>query len=171
MNLILSDRPLNFLTSLPTDTVVYDLSQQTIRPCIGCFGCWIKTPGKCVIRDDAPNIYPNLAASERVLYISHIWCGSYDIPMKTFLERTIPVQQAFIRIHQGETHHVQRTVVPKNAVIFAYGADTQEEQDIFRHLVSRNAKNLSFHSWEIRFLTQDVIQEAVLEEVNKWNLS
>ena len=23
----------------------------TIRPCIGCFGCWVKTPGQCVIHD------------------------------------------------------------------------------------------------------------------------
>ena len=25
--------------------------QEPIHPCIGCFGCWVKTPGKCVIHD------------------------------------------------------------------------------------------------------------------------
>ena len=171
MNLILSDQPLHFLTSLPSDTVVYDLSQQTIHPCVGCFGCWTKTPGKCVIRDDAPNIYPKIAASERILYISHIWCGSFDTPMKTLMERSIPVQQAFIRIHQGETHHVQRAVVPKEAIILAYGADTQEEQTLFKRLVERNAKNMSFSSWKIHFRSPDTLQEAILEEVSQWNHS
>ena len=23
----------------------------TIKPCIGCFGCWLKEPGECVIKD------------------------------------------------------------------------------------------------------------------------
>lgn len=171
MNLILSDRPLDFLPSMPPNTVAYNLSQQTIRPCVGCFGCWTKTPGRCVIRDDAPMIYPQIAAAERILYISHIWCGGFDTPMKTMMERSIPVQQAFIRIHQGETHHIQRTVVPKDAIILVYGANTEEEQNIFRRLVERNAKNMSFHSWKIRFLSLDTLQEAILEEVSQWNHS
>lgn len=41
--------------------------------------------------------------------------------MKTMLERAIPVQQAFIRVVDGETHHEQRAVVPKRATIVAYG--------------------------------------------------
>lgn len=71
-----------------------------IAHCLGCFGCWVRTPGRCVIRDDAVRIYPRIAASRKLLYVSRIWC-SYDLPMKTMLERAIPVQQAFIRLWHG----------------------------------------------------------------------
>ena len=29
--------------------------QTDIRHCIGCFGCWVKTPGQCVIHDGYEN--------------------------------------------------------------------------------------------------------------------
>src|SRR5699024_656136 len=102
---------------------------------VGCFGCWTKTPGRCVIRDDAVKIYPVIAKSERVLYVSRVKYGGYDSPMKTMLERAIPVQQAFIRVLDGETHHVQRAVAPKRAVILAYGTTSDEEREVFRALV------------------------------------
>ena len=171
MKLILTDTPLQDIDQKREDIRYFDLSACKIAHCVGCFGCWTKTPGKCVIRDDAPSIYPKIAASERILYISHIWCGGFDTPMKTLMERSIPVQQAFIRIYQGETHHVQRAVVPKEAVILAYGAETQEEQTLFKRLVERNAKNMSFFSWKIRFLSPETSQEAILEEVAQWNHS
>ena len=41
--------------------------------------------------------------------------------MKTMLERAIPIQQAFIRLVDGETHHFQRRVEPKEVAILAYG--------------------------------------------------
>ena len=60
--------------------------------------------------------------------------GGYDTPVKTMLERAIPVQQAFLRIWQGETHHVQRRVAPKEAVIIGYGTLSAEEKAVFSRL-------------------------------------
>ena len=113
MKLILSDRPLPLELSGHPDVVCVDLTRLKIANCVGCFGCWTKTPGRCVIRDDAVKVYPLIAQSETVLYVSRIKYGGYDTVMKTMLERAIPVQQAFIRVVNGETHHVQRSVAPK----------------------------------------------------------
>ena len=168
MRLILSDKPLYIDSQNSSEIKYIDLSSLNIGNCVGCFGCWTKTPGRCVIRDDATKVYPYIAKSKEVLYVSHIKYGGYDTVMKTMLERAIPIQQAFIRILNGETHHVQGDVVPKKATIIAYGNITPEEKDIFKQLVSRNAHNMNFKSYNIIFTTEDMVQEFVLREVNKW---
>ena len=168
MRLILSDRPLDIpQTDTPSATFI-DLSQMKITNCVGCFGCWTKTPGKCVIRDDAVKVYPLIAASDHVLYVSRVRYGCYDTTMKTMLERAIPVQQAFIRLHHGETHHVQRNVVPKQAVILGYGDISAEEQAIFRQLVARNANNMNFESFRVQFVSEADLEQAVRKEVASW---
>ena len=110
MKLLMTDRPVS--AALPQDAAAVDLSALRIANCVGCFGCWTKTPGRCVIRDDAARVYPLIARSEQVLYVSRVKYGSYAPVMKTMLERAIPVQQAFLRIHNGETHHVHRKRQP-----------------------------------------------------------
>lgn len=152
MELILSDRPL-FLPAAPEREYI-DLSQKKVSPCVGCFGCWVKTPGRCVIRDDAPQIYPLIARSRRVLYVSRVVFGSWAPPMKAMLERSLPIQQAFLRPHMGETHHVQRLV---------------EEKDLFRRLVERNRRNMSFKSYQVIFCREEEVQDAAEKEVLSWN--
>lgn len=167
MKLILSDRPL----SLPIrdESIRFvDLSGLKIANCVGCFGCWTKTPGKCVIRDDAVKVYPLIAKSEQVLYVSRIRYGGYDTVMKTMLERAIPVQQAFIRVLHGETHHVQRAVVPKKATILAYGSTSPEEEELFRRLVARNANNMSFEEYRVLFAREDEVEALAQKEVEAW---
>ena len=168
MNLVLSDRNFNFLKQQYPTIQFIDLSTLNIANCVGCFGCWTKTPGKCVIRDDAVKVYPQIAASDRILYVSKIKYGGYDTVMKTMLERSIPVQQAFIRLLHGETHHVQRDVVPKKAVIIGHGDISAEEQKIFRSLVERNAKNMNFESYRIIFADENEVEAAVRNEVAAW---
>lgn len=100
-------------------------------------------------------------------------CESYPVwgirtVFKTMLERAIPVQQAFIRIYRGETHHVQRAVRPKNATILAYGDLAEEEKDIFRQLVARNASNMNFSTHEVLFAKEDQVERMVEKIVEKW---
>lgn len=167
MNLVMSDRPLRLKLPIGNETRYVDLSELKIANCVGCFGCWVKTPGRCVIRDEATKVYPLIAESRRVLYVSRIHYGSYDIPMKTMLERAIPIQQAFIRLYNGETHHVQRRVNEKEAVIVAYDS-TSEEQEIFRRLVARNANNMLFKDWKILFVDEKDVEDTVQKEVETW---
>lgn len=169
MHLILSDCPLSIQIQNAPNVKYIDLSALEIKTCMGCFGCWTKTPGKCVIRDDATIVYPEIAKSDTVLYISHIKYGGYDTIMKTMLERAIPIQQAFIRILDGETHHVQRDVKPKKATIIAYGENlSQEEKAIFEQLVARNAHNMNFVEYRILFTTKEELETIVENEVKKW---
>lgn len=36
------------------------VSKLEINPCLGCFSCWNKTPGKCVIKDDMQEVIEKL---------------------------------------------------------------------------------------------------------------
>ena len=178
----MSDSPISLEIGENKDIKYIDLSSMKIANCVGCFGCWTKTPGKCVIRDDATKVYPYIAESSSVIYVSHIKYGGYDSVMKTMIERAIPIQQAFIRIHEraipiqqafirihkGETHHVQRNVAIKDAIIIAYGDTDSEEQEIFRQLVDRNARNMNFGKYEIVFVTEQEVEETVKNELKKW---
>ncbi len=170
MKLILSDCPLSIQLPDQGDVKWIDLSRLNIANCVGCFGCWAKTPGQCVIRDDAVKVYPLIARSDTLLYISRIKYGGYDTVMKTMLERAIPVQQAFIRILAGETHHVQRSVVPKDATILAYGDTGEEERAIFRKLVARNAHNMNFKTYRIFFCREEEVNDFTGKELKAWNV-
>lgn len=169
MKLIMSDRPIRLNIRDHSEIKYVDLSSLKIANCTGCFGCWTRTPGKCAMRDDATRVYPYIAASDRVLYVSRVVYGGYDTVMKRMLERAIPVQQAFIRIFKGETHHVQRAVVPKRATIVAYGDIDAEEQALFRRLVARNASNMSFESHEVIFTSEAELENCVKKIVEQWD--
>lgn len=169
MKLLMTDRSIPELFTETEERRCIDLTEHSIKGCIGCFGCWVRTPGRCVLRDDAVNIYPLIARASRVLYVTRLCYGSYDVPMKTMLERAIPIQKAFIRLYQGETHHFQRAVQEKDAVIVAYGARSQEEQRVFERLVERNSRNMLFKTWRVRFADEADVDAAVREEVCAWD--
>ena len=70
-----------------TNNNVYIISDTgTIRHCVGCFGCWIKTPGKCVLKDGYDNLGELLSKSEKLTIISRCFYGCYSPFVKNVLD-------------------------------------------------------------------------------------
>ncbi len=51
------------------------LQKNELAFCKGCFGCWIKTPGECVIKDAMAGINRETMASDVVIYLIPIVFG------------------------------------------------------------------------------------------------
>jgi multimeric flavodoxin WrbA len=52
------------------------LSQKNIKGCQGCFACWVKTPGKCVLKDDMPELLDKVNAADVLIFGTPLYaCG------------------------------------------------------------------------------------------------
>ncbi len=62
------------------------LRDKSIAPCDGCLGC-TKT-GKCVIEDDAQEIYGKMLESEGIIWATPVYFWSMSGQTKTLMDRT-----------------------------------------------------------------------------------
>ncbi len=123
--------------------VYYNLKQMDIKQCVGCFQCWTKTPGKCVIKDDAEEILISVITSDLVIFASPLLMGMTTGLMKRLNDRLIPLIHPYFSIVKGEIHHRKRyDHYPKIAVIYEpTPEDTQEDIALCKEIYERLAIN------------------------------
>ena len=124
------------------ETVIID--NASIKPCIGCFGCWIKTPGRCVLKqqDGAEKISEAFIRAGTVVIVSRICYGSFSPEIKSFMDRNIPLILPFFTYINNEMHHKKRYPSYPALASIGYGAASPEEETTFANLLERNALNL-----------------------------
>lgn len=119
------------------------LREQRIAYCLGCFDCWIKSPGLCKIDDDGRTVTAAMLASDLVLYLTPLTFGGYSSELKKALDRSICLVSPFFTRIGGEVHH--RARYNRYPAILGVGvnATQQDAQEaIFAQLIERNAINL-----------------------------
>jgi len=122
----------------------YDLDTLSIKPCRGCFACWLKHPGACAIQDDEEGFIKSWVASDAVLMITPVTFGGYSSALKMALDRSIPVLLPFFVKSHGEIHHPQRYRQRRRILAAGTlpGPDAEAERS-FHGLVRRNALNMA----------------------------
>ncbi len=137
--------------ALPKEVICF-AARPRVRHCVGCFGCWIKTPGHCVIRDHCPDTPAILGASRELILVSRNLYGGFSPEVKAVLDRSIGYVLPFFRMVEGEMHHTLRYEQPLTITAHFYGEEiSEEERAIATECVRGNALNLGAEAHRVVF--------------------
>ncbi len=84
------------------------LRGMRIQQCTGCFECWVRTPGRCRLRDDAEEMVRGVIASDVFVLASPIVMGFTVALARRAVERLLPLLHPFFDFVGGEIHHRPR---------------------------------------------------------------
>ena len=86
-----------------------NVMEKNIEPCRGCFCCWEKTPGKCVIADDMSGILSQFYNAELVIWSFPLYCFGMPSQIKALTDRLLPNSLPDIVIKEdGSAKHPKR---------------------------------------------------------------
>jgi len=146
---------------------VLQLGEMDVRYCIGCFDCWVKTPGECKVADGSRDICREYIDSDFVLFASPVIMGFTSALLKKAHDKLIPLLLPYLELVQNECHHVSRyQKYPLMGLLLEKGKDTDEEDvKIISDIYMRDAINFKT-SFCFTRLTDDPA-EAVANEINR----
>ncbi|HWR18774.1 MAG TPA: flavodoxin family protein [Clostridia bacterium] len=136
----------------------------TIRHCIGCFGCWIKTPGRCVIKDGYETTGEILGKCSELILISRCTYGGFSPFVKNVLDRAISYISPHFVLRSGELHHKRRYDNRLSLTAYFYGEDiTDAEKETAQSLLKANALNFDAQVTKVLFFkTAEEAREAAI---------
>lgn len=136
-----------------TENQIVVSKEAPIRHCIGCFGCWVKTPAACVIRDDYGDMGHKISRCDELLVISRCVYGGFSPFVKNVLDRSISYIHPFFTKRNHEMHHRRRYKNKIDFRVWFYGNMIGSEQETARKLIKANGINLDVASFTVDFFS------------------
>lgn len=119
-------------------------SEPMPKPCLGCFGCWLKTPGKCVMPDGGRTTAAEMfVLPDLVVLGGETPFGCFALPLKAVIERSLPIQLPYFWRCRGLVHHVPRYDRLSRVVSASFGDASEAEDAIHLELVRSTCDNRS----------------------------
>lgn len=135
--------------------IIYNIETCTgIRACTGCFGCWTKTPGVCVIRDAIQEFPRQLSTCTAFYIVSENCYGGFSVFIKNVLDRFIGYMQPHFTIRNDEMHHISRYPHQLKFTVISYGRQGEQEHKTMEKLVKANGINMNVSSCDYHHVEQ-----------------
>ena len=85
---------------------IVHVREKHIAPCQGCFACWQRGDGHCVINDDQNAILDLYRSADVIIWSFPLYCYGMPSPLKAVLDRTIPlVKMTMVQQPDGTVQH------------------------------------------------------------------
>ena len=121
------------------------LSKKKINPCMGCFTCWLKTPGVCVFKDDMKSLHSEVLSSDIIVFAFPLYVDNVSGQMKIFMDRLMTLADPRItKDENGESRHQKRYDQPSPGVVVISNCGFPEYShfQVVSLLFKRFARNL-----------------------------
>ena len=133
----------------------------TIKQCVGCFSCWVKTPGQGVIRDKYNNMGELMGKADELIIISQCRYGTYSQFVRNVLDRCLPYTHPYFTKRKKEIHHKKRYTNRIRIKVYFYGDVDEAEQKTAKQLVEANVINFDGVMEFVKFFER---KEEILNE-------
>ena len=145
MNLLIHDLDKEEWAKIADQYAGWDVVSDNggIKPCAGCFGCWIKNPGQCIIKDGYEDMGERIHRADEVVVMSRYTYGGFSSFVKNVIDRSISYMLPFFEMYRSEMHHMPRYVGMKNFTFIFRGYDlTEDDKTRARSYVEAVCRNL-----------------------------
>lgn len=84
------------------------LRKKKITDCIGCYACWLKTPGICALKDEQEEVLQGYLWADSILLASPIIMGFVSALIKKANDRMLPLVHPFLKLNDDRMTHYPR---------------------------------------------------------------
>lgn len=125
------------------ETELISIGRIDLASCKGCFGCWIKKPGECVMNDMMAQINQKFVNSDEVVYLSPVIFGQFSANIKNAIDRWLPNILPFFETRpDGSTMHPSRYDASPRVLMIGYGDElSAEDRQLFIDITKKHRGN------------------------------
>lgn len=79
-----------------TEAEIIHVNKLDIKPCLGCFSCWTKTPGQCVINDDMRELFRKIEKADVLIESFPLYFFGIPSGFKAVVDRCLPLMKTYL---------------------------------------------------------------------------
>lgn len=112
-----------------------------LHDCVGCYACWLKTPGICCFDDGMDKILKEYLAADIVISASPVIMSFISALLKRVNDRMLPVVHPFLKLREDRMSHLLRyTHYPKSVLLLDNPENSEERSSDFIEMVYKNSQ-------------------------------
>lgn len=121
------------------------VKDMDIRPCLGCFACWSKTQGECVIKDEMKSVLDKMLWADVVIWSFGLYYFNVPGKLKTLIDRQLPLSLPFMESESESGSHpsrydmsVKRHVVISTCGFYTAKGNYESVNAMFDHFLGKD---------------------------------